>query len=165
MEPTSPTGIESRAVELVAKEAERSHRTFEDVANMDTDDAAWSHWSHWNLGEITKWRLSEGYGSCKHQTVLDRLLYWNLCQGQWWVCSTSTANLHNGHQIWGDVLSPRHWIPEMHYSFSWISKWLFLELGDPQWQKLTNAGDLWVVWVSISAPGLWRAPGSTGLAT
>eukprot|EP00435_Cladocopium_sp_Y103_P058181 s102_g20.t1 len=31
---------DDRAVELVAKEAERSHRRFEDVANMDTDDAA-----------------------------------------------------------------------------------------------------------------------------
>ncbi|CAL1144811.1 unnamed protein product [Cladocopium goreaui] len=31
---------DDRAVELVAKEAQRSHRSFEDVANMDTDDAA-----------------------------------------------------------------------------------------------------------------------------
>ena len=36
--------MDSRAVELVAKEAQRSQRTFEEVANMDTDDAAWSLW-------------------------------------------------------------------------------------------------------------------------
>jgi len=31
---------DDRAVELVAKEARRSHRSFEEVANMDTDDIA-----------------------------------------------------------------------------------------------------------------------------
>ena len=51
----------SRAVELVAKEAERSHRTFEDVANMDTDDAA---------GTPTTGNCPETLGTVKHNVKL-----------------------------------------------------------------------------------------------